>query len=93
MEYCRARGFDGRMYVVSPRRSELGGLPCFSSVASLPEMPDVAYVAVPRENVLIRELSQFGVAGAIVNTSAFSENARWSALPRRPDSGSRRHGL
>ncbi|WP_192179675.1 acetate--CoA ligase family protein [Mesorhizobium amorphae] len=75
IEYCHARGFEGRMYAVNPRRSELGGLPCFSSVAGLPETPDVAYVAVPRENVidLVRELSQIGVAGAIINTSGFSE--------------------
>ncbi|MER8961744.1 acetate--CoA ligase family protein [Mesorhizobium sp. M0701] len=75
IEYCRARGFRGRIHVVNPRRSELAGIPCLPSVASLPDAPDMAYVAVPRENAidLVRELSQFGVAGAVCNTSGFSE--------------------
>lgn len=75
IEYCRARGFRGRIYAVNPRRSELAGIPCLPGVASLPEAPDMAYLAVPRENVidLVRELSQFGVAGAVCNTSGFSE--------------------
>lgn len=75
IEYCRARGFQGRIHVVNPRRTEIAGIACVPNVASLPEIPDVAYVAVPNTSVveLIRELSQFGVAGTICNSSGFSE--------------------
>ncbi|MDX8442403.1 acetate--CoA ligase family protein [Mesorhizobium australafricanum] len=75
IEYCRLRGFRGQIYVVNPRRSELAGFPCYSSVSKLPTVPDMAYIAVPRENVIgvVRELSQLGVAGAVCNTSGFSE--------------------
>ncbi|MET2833078.1 CoA-binding protein, partial [Mesorhizobium shangrilense] len=75
IEYCHARGFQGRMHVVNPRRSELASVPCVPNIAALPEVPDLAYVAIPRNNVveLVRELVQFGVAGAICNSSGFSE--------------------
>lgn len=75
IEYCRASGFQGRIHVVNPRRNEIAGVPCVPNLASLPEVPDVAYIAVPREGVieLVRELSKIGVAGAICNSSGFSE--------------------
>ncbi|MER9597286.1 acetate--CoA ligase family protein [Mesorhizobium sp. M0244] len=75
IEYCRSRGFQGRIHVVNPRRTEIANIRCVPNVASLPEIPDVAYVAVPNTSVveLVRELSQFGVAGTICNSSGFSE--------------------
>ncbi|MES0213722.1 acetate--CoA ligase family protein [Mesorhizobium sp. M0028] len=73
--YCRARGFRGPVHVVNPRRSELAGIRCVSNVASLPEIPGVAFLAVPRQNVVsvVKELSGLGVAGAICNSAGFSE--------------------
>lgn len=75
IEYCRARGFQGRIYVVNPRRTEIAGVPCVTNLSSLPEVPDLAYLAVPNTVVveLTRELSQLGVAGAICHTAGFSE--------------------
>ncbi|WP_438397341.1 acetate--CoA ligase family protein [Caballeronia sp. DA-9] len=75
IEYCRARGFAGRMYVVNPRRTEVAGIACIPDLAGLPEVPDVAFIAIPREGVvqLVRDLSQLGVAGAICNSAGFSE--------------------
>ncbi|WP_156788648.1 acetate--CoA ligase family protein [Mesorhizobium amorphae] len=73
--YCRARGFRGNIYVVNPRRSNLADIPCFPTLASLPEIPDLAYVAVPRDNLVsvVRDASEIGVGGAICNSSGFSE--------------------
>lgn len=75
VDNCRARGFQGPIYVVNPRRSELAGIPCVPNIASLPEVPEVAFIAVPRENVVgvVGELSAIGVAGAICNSAGFSE--------------------
>ncbi|MER9883950.1 acetate--CoA ligase family protein [Mesorhizobium sp. M0118] len=75
IDYCRQRGFGGRIYVVNQTRSKLAGIECLRSVASLPEIPDLAYVAVPRNNVveLVRELSAHGVSGAVCNTAGFAE--------------------
>ncbi|MCV3244041.1 acyl-CoA synthetase (NDP forming) [Mesorhizobium robiniae] len=75
IDYCRARGFRGNIYIVNPRRDEVAGIPCVPNVRDLPEIPDVAFLAVPRENVVgvVRDLSGIGVAGAICNSSGFSE--------------------
>ncbi|WP_210161219.1 acetate--CoA ligase family protein, partial [Mesorhizobium amorphae] len=75
IDNCRARGFRGSIYVVNPRRSELAGIPCVPNVASLPEVPEVAFLAVPRENIVgvVKEISELGVAGAICNSAGFSE--------------------
>ncbi|MER8576799.1 acetate--CoA ligase family protein, partial [Mesorhizobium sp. M1374] len=75
IDYCRARGFRGPIHVVNPRRSELAGIRCVPNVSSLPEVPDIAFIAVPSENVvgLVRELSEIGVAGSVCNSSGFSE--------------------
>ncbi|MEP7023257.1 MAG: GNAT family N-acetyltransferase, partial [Actinomycetota bacterium] len=43
----RAAGFTGPVYAVNPGASEIDGLPCFPSVAALPEPADLAVLAVP----------------------------------------------
>lgn len=75
IDYCRARGFRGKIHVVNPRRSELAGITCVPNLTLLPEIPDVAYLAVPRESLVgvVREASEIGVGGAICNSSGFSE--------------------
>jgi len=83
---CLSFGFDGPVWGVNPKRSELGGAPCFPSVADLPEAPDAVFLAVPREHAVdaVAELSARG-AGAIVSyTAGFSETgAEGAALERR----------
>ena len=46
--YMLSQGYQGAIYPVNPKRSEIQGLRAFSSVAELPEAPDAAIVAVPR---------------------------------------------
>lgn len=73
--YCREIGFRGRIHVVNPTRPEIGGIACVPNLASLPEVPDVAYVAIPNTGAvdLIRELSEIGVGGVICHTAGFAE--------------------
>ncbi len=41
------RGFDGGIYPVNPRYTEIEGLPCHASVKDIPGPVDLAIVFVP----------------------------------------------
>lgn len=72
---CRQLGFTGQLWPVHPTRSEMAGLPCFADVASLPEAPDAAFVAVPSHATVdvVRQLSNRGAGGVICYASGFAE--------------------
>ena len=72
---ARAKGFAGRIYVVNPFREEIAGLACHKSVKDLPDAPDLAFLAVPKEAVceVLVELTAKGVAGTACNSAGFSE--------------------
>ncbi|MEM7428923.1 MAG: acetate--CoA ligase family protein [Pseudomonadota bacterium] len=72
---CARIGFEGRIWPVNPRRAEIGGHPCFASVSDLPEAPDAAFLAVPREPAIeaLRELSAMGAGGVVCYTAGFGE--------------------
>ncbi|MEJ1938820.1 CoA-binding protein, partial [Nostoc sp. NIES-2111] len=46
---CERIGFRGPIWPVNPRRPEVAGRPAFASIDLLPEAPDAAFIAVPRE--------------------------------------------
>ena len=73
--YMLRQGFAGRILPVNPRRDEVQGLRAYPSVADLPEVPDVAVVAVPAEIAVqaVADLAAAGVKGAIVLTAGFAE--------------------
>jgi acyl-CoA synthetase (NDP forming) len=73
--YMRAQNFAGTILPVNPRRAEVQGLPAWPSVDALPEVPDVAIVAVPVEHAVqaVADLAARGVKGAIVFTAGFAE--------------------
>ncbi|MCW3473084.1 acetate--CoA ligase family protein [Limobrevibacterium gyesilva] len=73
--YMRKQGFAGRIFPVNPRREEVQGLRAYPSVADLPEVPDVAVVAVSAELAVpaVADLAAAGVKGAIVLTAGFAE--------------------
>jgi acetyl-CoA synthetase len=67
--------FDGRHYAVNARYDRIGDLPCYPSVAALPEVPDCAVITTPREAVedIVRDCAAAGVGGAIVFASGYAE--------------------
>lgn len=74
---CRRMGYDGAIYPVHPRRSEVEGLRAFASVADLPTAPDAAFVGVNRHATIevLRALRERGAGGAVCYASGFSEAA------------------
>lgn len=72
---CADTGFAGEIWIVNPKRSELGGRRCYASIADLPEAPDATFIAVPREPTIeiLRALSAAGGGGAICYAAGYAE--------------------
>jgi len=68
-------GYAGRILPVNPNRREVQGIPAWPSVADLPEIPDVAIVAVPSEQVreVVEALAARRVPVAILFSAGFAE--------------------
>jgi len=62
---CVNGGFDGQIWGVNPKRSNLGQHPCFKHVENLPEPPDATFLAIPRRQApeVIGQLAQIGASG------------------------------
>ncbi|QUH03600.1 acetate--CoA ligase family protein [Saccharopolyspora erythraea] len=73
---CRRIGFGGEIWPVHPRRTEIAGLDCHPDVASLPGVPDAAFVAVPGQATVqvVAELAALGCGGAVCHASGFAEH-------------------
>ncbi len=68
-------GFAGSIYPVNGRGGTVCDLPAFGSVADLPEVPDLALVAVKAEqvNAVIEQCGARGIPSALVVAAGFSE--------------------
>lgn len=68
-------GFKGRIYPVNPKRKEVLGIQCFSSIKEIPESIDLAIIVTPAATVpgLIQECVDVGVLSAIVISAGFKE--------------------
>ncbi len=69
------RRYQGRIYPVNPGYEEVGGRPCYASLAELPEVPDCVVVAVARPLVeeAVEAAAEIGAGGAIVYASGYAE--------------------
>ena len=73
--HLRNLGYDGAVYPVNPRYEEVMGWRCYPEVASLPEVPEVALIAVTADQVAqqLEACGQKGIERVIVITSGFAE--------------------
>jgi len=69
-------GFEGRLYPINPKATEILSLKCYPSVKDVPGEIDMAIVVVPAMAVpsVFRELAEKEVRGAVVITSGFGES-------------------
>ena len=72
---ARRRGFDGEMWAVNPKRSDLAGVPCVASIEALPVAPDAVYLAIPASEVVeaLRCLAAVGAGGVVCFSAGFKE--------------------
>ena len=75
IKYMLRAGYKGRIFPVNPNRAVIQGLEAYPDVASLPEAPDLAIVAVPGMAAVaaVAACAQRGVKVAVVVTSGFGE--------------------
>ncbi len=75
LKHLLDKGYAGRILPVNPKYPEIAGLPCFASIAALPEAADLAIVAVPASEVIasIEALGARGIRAAVIFSSGFGE--------------------
>ncbi|PSR14158.1 acetyl CoA synthetase subunit alpha, partial [filamentous cyanobacterium CCP3] len=67
--------FGGTVYPINPKRRNVLGIQAFDRIASLPEAPDLAIIAIPAPGVpaVVQECVDVGVKGAIILSAGFKE--------------------
>lgn len=75
LKHLIEKGYGGRILPVNPKYQEIAGLTCYPSVADLPEVADLAIVAVAASHVIdcFKSLGQRGIRAAVVFSSGFGE--------------------
>lgn len=80
-------GFTGRLHLVNPRYDRLGERSCHSSIAALPEVPDMVVAATPMEACegVVRDCAAAGVGALVMYAAGFAETGKPEriALQRR----------
>lgn len=73
--YMKAGGFKGAILPVNPNRAEIQGIQAYPSIADLPQVPDVAIVAVPANlaEQAVTDLAAKGCKGIVMFTAGFAE--------------------
>jgi len=90
LDNIRTCGYQGRLYAVNPNARQVGGVPCFPDVVSLPEAPDLALLAVPPSAVpgVAEACGARGVRGLVVFTTGIDTAQSADLL-----AACRRHGM
>lgn len=80
-------GFEGPIYPIHPKATEIGDRVAYPSVADLPEAPDLAVIATPPKSVpdLIAQLAERGTRSAVVITAGFGEGGDQEGHQRLQD--------
>jgi len=68
--------FAGPVHYVNSQYASLLGKPCHASLASLPEVPDCAVLAIPKAGVeaAVSECAQLGVGAAVIFAGGYAES-------------------
>lgn len=83
--HLKSKGYAGAVLPINPRYEEVAGYRCYPDVASLPEIPDVAVIAVGAKRVpdTLNELGRKGCRFAVILSSGFAETGEEGARAQR----------
>ena len=72
---CETMGYEGEIWIVNPKHARLDGRSTFASIEDLPEAPDAAFLAVPREATVsvVGALAAAGAGGCVCYAAGFAE--------------------
>ncbi|MGB2597377.1 MAG: CoA-binding protein, partial [Pseudolabrys sp.] len=89
----RTAGFAGPIRLVNPRHPEIDGVRAYTSIAELPDVPDVAIIAAPPAEVpaVIAAAGARGCAAAIVITAGLGHGS--GSLSEAVERAARASGL
>ena len=75
LQPLEALGFQGRYYPVNARAETVHGMKAYPNVSSLPEVPDMAMIAIPRRAIpdVVEECADCGVKAAVLVAAGFVE--------------------
>ena len=78
-------GFGGRIFPINPAADKIEGLPCFPSIAALPERPDCAMLVIPASEMVeaVQQCAKAGVRTVVVAASGFSETGEDEDIKRQ----------
>jgi acetyl-CoA synthetase len=90
-----AIGFDGSVWGVNPKRTEVLGRPCVPTLADLPDAVDAIVIAIPAAGVpaTVEAAGARGCGGAVVIGAGFAEVPEGVELQRELVAAADRHGL
>ena len=89
-------GYQGKVFPVHPKESEVMGFTAFPSVEDLPETPDLAFIVVPSSRVvpIMEALGKRGTKSAIVITAGFGETGEdGTKIQEQLDAVCRKYGI
>ena len=68
-------GYKGKIYPINPARADVQGCKAYPDLASLPEVPDMAIVALAGDGTVqaVEQCARIGVKVAVVLASGFAE--------------------
>jgi len=71
-------GCKARLYGIGKESGDLNGVPVFSDVSQLPEVPDVAIIITPARTVpgVMRACAEKGIKRVVIESGGFSEYSR-----------------
>src|SRR5439155_25679650 len=88
--------FEGRYYPINARNERVQGMRAYPNVSSLPEVPDMVVIAIPRNAVpgVIDECAERGLKAAVILAAGFVDQDEHGAeLQARISATARQSGL
>ncbi len=88
--------FEGKIYPVNIRKTEILGIKAYSSVEQIPELVDMAVIATPAKTVpdIVEQCGKRGIKGLIIISAGFKEiGAEGKALEEKIDKIKKKYSL